>query len=379
MTVQQLKDLLVMNVQDKKADIVTANELKQVELTEEMTRDVMNQFVGLAPGKFSLEQIYVLEARSAALAPPASDLPLTPAPDAAAQKAILDRALGYATAVYGQLPNLTATKTTLRFQDNIQAIAACSGLVGCAKGSSADINLYTGASFIHFINTSEAQVASFHGAEKMPSKKDKTLWGANGMINIEESAPGLDAILEEAQAAGSIQWLRWELVNKKQTAVFSFKVPVKDSQLAVGICCFPSSIQTGRANFYNAMDAGIIAGSDAAPSGGGAVGNFQTSTSYDEHFKAKVAYHGEFFVDPTTGIILRLITQAEFKASDNVQQDDTRIDYGPVMVQAKAMVLPIRTVINTTVAPNGDSGTARFVTRHTLFTSEYRNYQLAGH
>jgi len=39
-------------------------------------------------------------------------------------------------------------------------------------------------------------------------------------------------------------------------------------------------------------------------------------------------------------------------------------------------VLPIKTVINTEVVPNGDSQAAgKYTTRHTLFTAEYKNYQ----
>jgi hypothetical protein len=41
------------------------------------------------------------------------------------------------------------------------------------------------------------------------------------------------------------------------------------------------------------------------------------------------------------------------------------------------MVLPVKTVLNTVVAPNGDISAARFTTRRTLFISEYKNYQAA--
>jgi hypothetical protein len=379
LTVQQLNDLLVSFQNGKKTDVEAATELKQVELTEELTRAAMNKIVTLAPGKFSIEQIYVLEARSATLPPPPSDLPASPAPDAAAQKAILDKAAAYTTKIYAQLPSMSATKITLRFQDNMKAIDACSGLVGCAGGAVDASKFAHQASFIHYINSVETPVVSEHGIEKLPSKIDKTPWGANGMIAFEEPDPSLSVILPEAQAAGSLQWLRWELVNGRQTAVYSFKLPIANFPFTVSACCFPKSTDTGRANFYNSLDASIIAGSDAVGGGGGgAVGNFQTITNYDQHFKAKVPVHGEIFIDPATGIVLRFITQAEFKTTDNVQQLDTRIDFGPVKVGASVLLLPVRSVVNTLVIPNGDSGTATFTTRRTLFTSEYKNYQLAA-
>jgi hypothetical protein len=272
---------------------------------------------------------------------------------------------------------LTATKTTLRFQDNMDAIAACSGLVGCAKSVVTTPSFSNWATFVHFISSAETPVVSEHGTETMPSQKDKTPWGANGMIAFQGPEPSLNVILQDAQAAGSIQWLRWELINGRRAAVYSFKVPITNSRLAMDACCFPKSTQIGVARFYNAFDAYDVAGCERAPGGGGgATGNFQTNTNYDQHFKATVPYHGEIFVDPNTGIVVRLITQAEFKASDEVQQEDLRIDYGPVKVGVNAMVLPVKTVLNTVVAPNGDAGAARFTTRRTLFISEYKNYQL---
>ena len=88
-------------------------------------------------------------------------------------------------------------------------------------------------------------------------------------------------------------------------------------------------------------------------------------------------YHGELFIDPDTGIIVRMITQLELKQTEVVHQQDTRVDYGPVKVGDKELVLPMKTVIATEVVPNGDSQAAgKFSTRATLFTIEYKNYQL---
>jgi hypothetical protein len=61
-----------------------------------------------------------------------------------------------------------------------------------------------------------------------------------------------------------------------------------------------------------------------------------------------------------------------------VHQEDQRIDYSPVKVGDKMLVLPVKTVINTEVVPNGDSGAGKYSTRHTLFSSEYKDYQPAG-
>jgi hypothetical protein len=68
---------------------------------------------------------------------------------------------------------------------------------------------------------------------------------------------------------------------------------------------------------------------------------------------------------------------AEFKPSNVIHQEDTRIDYGPAKVADKPLVVPVRTFINTEVAPNGEDSANQFSTRRTVFTLEYKDYQLA--
>jgi len=374
-TVQELKDTLTTMHQQGKSDADVAAALKQVELTEELTRSVMNSLVEDVPGPLSTEQIYVLEARSATLPPPAADLPSAAAPDAAAQKTILDKASDYVDKTYSQLPDLSATKTTLRFQDNVEAVAPSSGMHSSATDVSTGSNFVNAYQFIHYINSTAAPVASEHGTEKMPSEKDKTPWGQNKMNALEEPDPSLGEVFKEAQSGGSIQWLRWETVNGKQTAVYSFSVPKKKAHFEVNVCCFPDVEQAGTVRFSGANGAGQPGGSAGAP--GGAKGNLQTNTNW-HNFKTTVPYHGEFFIDPDTGIVVRMIAVAELKPSDVVHQEDVRIDYGPETVGGKMLVLPVKTVINTEVVPNGDSGVGGYSTRRTLFTSEYKDYQAGG-
>ena len=366
-TVQQLKDLLISLQQAKKSDAEVASALEQIELTEELTRSTMNSLVEYVPGPLATEQIYVLEARSATLVPPPADLPSTPPPDAAAQKAILDKAIDYAASTYSKLPQLTATKTTIRFQDNVQVLAETSGMGTFASDS--DPNLVNPSQFVRHINSTEIPVTFQNGAEQNPLLSDKTTrWGANGQIALLGQEPVLNVVIQEAQAAGKINWLRWESVNGKTAAVYSFSVDRKKSHYAVNYCCFPDTEQAGVLRF-TPMTAG---GSKQA------TGNMQTNTSYSKNFKATVPYHGEIFVDPDTGIVVRLITTAEFKSSDLVQQEEQRFDYGPVTVGAKTLVLPTKTVIKTEIVPNGDTGSGKFLLRHTLFTAEYKNYNAAN-
>lgn len=358
-TVAQLKDLLVSLKQAQKTDAEVAAELGDVELTEELTHSTMNSLADYLPGELSKEQIFVLEARSAVLAPPATDLPATPAPDSATQKAILDKALGYATKVYAQLPALTAAKTARRFQDNVEPIRG-------SKAAHSSAVVATPTAPIRYMSGAEIQATFQNGAELNPLAKDKTHWGANGMIALLGQGPDLATILQEVNSAEKINWLRWEAVSGKELAVYSFAVDKKKTHYAVNYCCFPDSDQAGPLTMRGT---GQQAGSGP--------GNYSTNTNW-KNYKSTVPYHGEIFVDPDTGVVVRLITEAEFKSSELVRQEDQRIDYGPETVGGKTLVLPVRSFINTLALPDGDTPQGRLNLRHTLLISEYKNYQSAG-
>ena len=370
-TVTELTDLLKRMQEQKKSDTDVATALKQVQMSEELTRSTMNDLAAYAAGPQTTEQIYVLEAGSAVLAPPATDIPATPPPDSATQKAVLDKVNEYYANTYSRLPAVTATKVTVRFQDNVEAPGSNSGLVGGAKEITTESGFVDPHQYIRYIGSTESKAESANGVEKPPIKEKGARWGANGQIALFGPGQNLGTVLHEAQDGGGMTFLRWETINGKPAAVFSFAVQKKKSHYAIDYCCFPDVSQAGVANFTSPTLAGMGAG--------GAKGNFQTSTDWHD-FKANgVPYHGELFVDPATGIVLRMVTMAEFKSSDPVHQEDQRIDYLPVSVGDKMMVLPVRTMINTEVVPTGDSVSAgKYTTRRTMLTSEYKDFQIAG-
>jgi hypothetical protein len=357
LTVQQLADLLASLKKAQKTDAEVAAQLQDVELKEELSRSALNSLAPFVPGQLTTEQMFILEARSAMLAPPAGMLPATPAPDAAAQKAILDKAFAYAKTVK-QLPALTAGKATRRFQDN-----ATLNQGSRAAHSSATVAPVT--SPIRYTSGTEATVTFQGGSEQLPAETEKLPWGPNGMIASLEPGPQLSTVMDEAQDAGKIAWLRWQEVNGKPAAVFSFAVDKKKTHYEVDYCCFPDTDQSGPIGMRGTT----------AP---GSAGNYQSNTDW-KPFKATVPFHGEIFVDPETGIVSRLITQAEFKSSGFVRQEDQRIDYESATVAGQTMVLPARAIVLTLELPYGDAVPGQLVLRHTLFTSSYTNYQLAAH
>ncbi|WP_263353843.1 hypothetical protein [Acidicapsa acidisoli] len=369
-SVQDLNDLLTSLQDAKKSDEDVAAQLKQVELTEELTSTTMNTFTDRIPGPLSTEQLYVLEARSAALPPPASDLPAAPAPDAAAQQAMLAKAAEFATKTYPQLPHLTATKLTGRFQDGVEAIHTYTGANHNLSQSDDPLWEQTRL-YVRLLGTHTETIESENGIEKIPATKEKPQWGPNGQVASLGPALTLNTVVQEAMANGSPKFLRWEKVNGNQTAVFSFAIDKKKTHFAVNYCCFPNTDTAGLINY------GSGAGSSPSTGGGATGSNFQSVSDW-KPFKANVGYHGEIFLDPDSGTVVRTITMASFKPSDFVHSETIRTDFAPRPVGDKTLIVPVRSFTISEVVPNGDSFAAHYSVRHQMVTQDYKDYQLAG-
>jgi len=350
MTVAQLQDVLTGLHNSQKSDEQIANEMKQIELTEELTPAIMNGMVDLVNGPLSTEQMYVLEARSAMLAPPDTDLPKAAPPDAAAQQAMLAKAQDYAAKTYPQLPRLTGTRLVARFQDGVETIQSYTGANAHTVNDTDPLWQQQIRQYVRLMNTHTDTVEIDNGIEK-PGGKDTTPWGRNGLVNSMLSFLPLNLLTSEAASFGNPKFLRWETITGHQTAVFAFAVDKKKSHYAISYCCFPDTSSVGNV-LYN--------GSGAHP-----VDNGSLSTVSDwKPFNAKSGYHGELFLDPDSGIVLRTIVQAEFKASDFVHYENIRVDYAPMPIDGNNLYVPVRSFTIAEIVPNGDSFASNYAIRH---------------
>src|SRR5215471_3025315 len=89
--VEQLQSLLSELYQQKKPDEVVANRLKEIALTEQLTPAAVERLNQYQTGPLTAVQIRILATESALLPPPSSDLSSDPAPDRAAQTAMIGR------------------------------------------------------------------------------------------------------------------------------------------------------------------------------------------------------------------------------------------------------------------------------------------------
>jgi len=341
-TVQQLKDLLVTMKLGKKTDYEVASRLKEIELSEELTAAVKSDLMFMSVGPLTSDQICVLEARSAMLAPPPSDLPSDAAPDAAAQRAILDKAISFAAKNDQQIPRLTAVKMVAHY-GHINTFNRWGGnesgpqMTGMVRDQ--------GDGRIMSLTSKYPETVEFNqGIEKVTASKADIRLTRVSPIAENSTRPALSLILRKADEGGKIHWLRWETINGAKTAVFSYEVDKINIPYGVDYCCFPTK---------NSID------TNWAP------------------FKKTVGLRGEFFINPDTGTTLRLVMQAELASTDFVEQEDTRIDYGTATIDGNTYVLPVGSFTHIETDVGGDS-TKGFILRRTLLVAGYSDFSVAG-
>jgi len=337
-TVQQLKDLLVSMQQGKKTDLEVSTRLREIDLSDELTATEKSNLMFASPGPLTSEQICVLEARSSMLAPPSSDIPDLPAPDSAAQKVILDKALSFATKNDQQISQLTATKAVAHY-GHVNEFNRWGNYGGVQqggivkdRGDKAVLGLTSRYVDNIEIDKGIERVAS---STADPRLRHVSPWSEDG------AKPALSLIMNRAVESGNIRWLRWETINGTKAAVFSFAINKKNAPYVVDYCCFLDT---------KSLDV------EWKP------------------FKKTAGLHGEFFINPDSGTTLRMVIQAELSPSDFVEQEDTRVDYGSTAVDGKTYLVPVSSYTHSKVDAAGDSPSKGVITRTTLLVASYANY-----
>jgi hypothetical protein len=277
-----------------------------------------------------------MEVRSSMLAPPSSDLPNLPAPDAAAQKAILEKAIDVATRNDHQIQNMMGIRAVSRYGNVNEFVNT---LVGSQRAFRPDDHtiMRLKARFSETIKIEE-------GAESVTASKDDPRLRKINQTPEGGVRPSPSQMLRKADENGSIQWLRWESINGVKTAVFSFSVNKKKALYSVDYCCFLKSDGAG----YKL-----------------------------DSFKKTLGLHGEFFIDPETGNTRRIIMLAEFSPTDFVEREDTRIDFDAVAINGNSYFVPVTSIRKSEVSSLGDSQKGYLKIR-TIMVASYADYCSVG-
>ena len=290
-----------------KSDADAAWALGNLEPAERISAAKLAEMQRELPGEKSRAALRTLVDASAFLDPPASEMPNRPAPDPAEQRRIMGLVVAYVGKTTPQLPNFLATRDVQRFEDTPQLQRSDRPFIPYQP--------------MHFVGSSQStvlyqdgrEVLEGNGAQKASATLTEglTTWGVFG--------PMLGTVLVDA-ATSSLAWSHWEASEQQPgqvRAVFKFEVPKEHSHYQIDYCCVAHESATAVARL--------------------------------EPYRPVVGYHGTMTIEPASGTILRLIVEADLKATDPVTKAAILVDYGTVEIGGRQYVCPLSS-ISTTVA-----------------------------
>jgi hypothetical protein len=283
--IEQLEHLL--KTVHGETDSQIANDLQSVELTERLSDVRLSELEATLPGPKSAEKLTLLANVSSFLELPAGELAATPPPDYARQVALLSVVRNYVAGVVQKLPNFFATRDTTNYVSTLADIKISS------------VNTVPYKPFEQ-VDSSSVTVLYREGRE-MATKGDKYRASSKEVRTRGEFGPILIVVLDDA-IKGHISWSHWEQGRAGMLAVFRYSVPLAGSHYLVD------------------------------------------SPGLNENFRHYPAYHGEIWVNPADGSILRLTVIAEMKADDPMTSANLAVDYGPVTIGGTSYICPTRSV-----------------------------------
>ena len=295
-TVARLEQILLNAHERRDEDL--AQQFNGLELTERMPSARLTLWKARMPGSKSKAALVVLADKSGFLAPPAETVVSNPAPDVATQSQMLLRTVAYLKQAFPKLPDIFATRTTIRYEEPKQRDEET------WKSVVRDQSLRQA-------ETTKVTMVIRNGKEETDAsvKKGKHTPGRERSLDTEGTfGPILAMVLFGASWPHShLAWSRWEQGSDGVEAIFSYIVPQEMALFEVGFCCM------------------------ADPDG-------------TIPFERKSGYHGEIAIDPTSGAILRIVVIADLEQRLPLAWSGVVVEYGPVAIGGKTYIYPTRSV-----------------------------------
>jgi hypothetical protein len=289
-SVAELEQLLA--AAPTRGDTHVARTLSNLELTQRLNSVKLSRWLSALPGSKSQQAFLALADMSAFLDLPPVEIPATAAPDSAAQRRMLSLSQDYISKTTRQLPNLFATRATTSYQESLwEHWTAESGLLRYQP--------------LHPVGRYSADVLYRDGGEAH-SDGPKHLKRPPGLETSGEFGL-LGTVLEDA-VQSKLSWSHWEQGAAGPVAVFRYSVPAEKSHYEVG----SSWVRDAKGNR-------IV-------------------------YQQFSGYRGEIAIDPSTGTILRLVLRADTKPTDPLTKADILVEYGPMVLDGKTYICPLRSV-----------------------------------
>ncbi len=304
-------DQLERLVEDSKSatDANLAHQLLDLHLTERINSDRLARLNAQLPGPSSRQALQILADESKFEPLPAIDIPKASTPGLDQQRSIMEKVISYVSQTIPQLPNFIATRRTIQFEETPQILLA------------KDVIPYQP---LHFVSDSSETIVYRKGQEVIQRGVSRT--GApdhstSALTTKGAFGPILGLVLLDA-AQSTLAWSHWEAGAKGNVAVFRFAVPKEKSHYAVDYCCIANPSSAGVGNRLG----------------------YQTPVAAVTPFHQVTAYHGEMSVDSRTGVILRIMIQADLQPTEPVVQAGTIVWYDTVEIGGKPYICPTRSI-----------------------------------
>lgn len=343
-SVAQLEQTLRGLAAAHKGDTETAQQINLLDPTERISDGTLSRFANqYAPGPHTSVALQLLADRSSFLELPPSELPATPAPDAATQQKQLDRAEKFALDTLPRLPNLFATRTTYGFDDSPQAVK---------KGA------WLEKAGLHLVSTSKSEVSVRSEHENQAAMAREGSEQQNGLMTWGEFGSALLLILSDS-AHGTTTWSHWEQSPSGLVAVFHYEVPKSASHYEISAPV--AQVQH-------------LGGSGRWIGYGSGVGSNSPTPGVE---RLRPGYHGSFWVDPNTGAIERLTLVADLKEDSDLKRAAIVVDYGEVHIEDKSYVCPVHSLAFSDAHASVETTTTGATTEW-LNENLFTNYHLFG-
>ena len=319
-SVAELQQILTAESRAGKSDTEIARQIGNLELTEQLSALTRSRIdLEVKPGAKTALALDLLTGPSGLLDPPLEERLARPAPDSAAQKAMLIAAVEFAGDTFRHLPDFLALRTTRRFDNSPAALR--DGPEHFLHGGPAHFVEYGLAdqAALHLTGSSTQEIAYRNGSE-VASEPARTSAGQKqpeGFTTVGEFGPLLATVLTDS-ADGAVTWSHWEQAPEGPAAVFHFRIPREASHKEVHFCCV-----------RNPMDLA------ANPTG-----QANKANSYD----GSPAYGGSLALDPATGAVLRISVDSELDPADPIVRSVTWVQYGKVEIGGKTFICPTQSM-----------------------------------
>jgi hypothetical protein len=266
-----------------------------MELADRLTPAAIATLKPVVRGKKATEDLTVLADRSAFL--PVTQIPPDAAPEVHDQRLMLDHVIHYVHETLTSLPNVFATRTTVTFEEPAQKHDQS------WKVAAPDTSLHPlpSQSLTVLVRNSKEMTDA---ATPAPKNTDRQ----RGLVTEGTFGPILAMVLGDiARPNSEIKWARWEQDPQGKRAVFRFAIPRESGHFEVGFCCLADPDGTVR-------------------------------------YHITTGYRGEITIDPETGVVYRITTQANLDQRSPMLRSDVMVEYGPVVLGGQTYICPIHSV-----------------------------------